>query len=386
LRIGFDAWGLSGTLLYTGMGQFARCLIQGIADADGDIQIVAYGAPDEPRPTWLPSAAAWRAPRVPAPPKLRGLISRTLTLRRQVALDGVDLFHAPALHLRPSLPPVPTLRCPLVATVHDVIPLTEYSARLPRRLRWYYRWNLRRALRGDAITTVSESARAQITALTGVENHRIHVVPNGVDFAANPDPAPLERLGIRQPYLLYAGSYEPRKNLSRALVAYARLSSEGIEHHLVAIVEAASGHAAAVHALADELGVTSRVHFVHSLADADLRALYTHADAVFFPSIAEGFGFPPLQAAACAVPVVASDIASVRETMGDVPRYADPLDVDSMVGALRSVLTDDAVRSGMRSGGSIRAAEYTWPRAVAKYLTVYRSVVGKRANGRASGE
>jgi glycosyltransferase involved in cell wall biosynthesis len=381
VRIGFDAWGLSGSTLFSGMGQYAQHVISGVAAAPG-VEVVAYGGPGEPRPPWLPASVAWRAPAVAAPSKLAAFVSRTMTLRRAVAADRVDVFHAPALHVRPSLPPVPTLGSPVVVTIHDAIPLTTYAAQLPWRLRVFYRWNLRRALRCAAVITVSEAARDEIAGLTGAAPERLAAISNGVEFPPSPDIAPLERLGVRRPYILYAGSYEPRKNLRRALTAYARLAAEGVDRQLVAVVEATSGHAAAVRAHAATLGLDDRVRFVHTVAPDDLRALYTHADLLFFPSLAEGFGFPPLQAAACGVPVVASDIKALRETMGDAARYADPRSEASLVEALRMVLTDEKLRARMTAAGLSRAAGYTWERSVAEHLAVFRRVA---AGGRTAG-
>ncbi|MBI5284201.1 MAG: glycosyltransferase family 4 protein [Chloroflexi bacterium] len=381
MRIGFDAWGLSGPTLFTGMGQYAQHVISGVAAAPG-IEAVAYGGLGEPRPRWLPPSVAWRAPSVAVPSKLAALVSRTMMLRRAVAADRVDVFHAPALHVRPSLPPVPTLRAPVVVTIHDVIPLTAYASHLPWRLRMFHRWNLRRALRCAAVITVSAAARDEIVGLTGAAPEQLTAIPNGVEFAPNPDVAPIERLGVRRPYILYAGGYEPRKNLRRALTAYARLTAEGVDRQFVAVVEATSGHAAAVRAHAAALGLDDRVSFVHTVAPADLRALYTHADLLFFPSLAEGFGFPPLQAAACGIPVVASDIPALRETMGGAACYADPRNEASMVEALRAVLADEKLRARMSSAGLGRVAAFTWERSVAEHLAVFRRVA---ADGRAAG-
>ena len=373
LRIGFDAWGLSGALLYTGMGQYARHVIGGIA-ADAAFDVVAYGAPREPRPAWLPETVAWRTPSAPVPRKTAAIATRVLVMRRGVAVDRLDVLHVPALHLRPSLPPVPSAPCPVVTTVHDVIPLTSYAAQLPWRLRAFYRWNLHRALRSACVITVSNTARNEIVDRAGSDASRVVAIPNGIDFASNPDRAPLERRGIGRPYVLYAGSYEPRKNLRGALTAYARLADNGAEQDMVAIVERDSGHAAGAHAQIARLGIGGRVHLLHSLDDAEVRALYTHAEALLFPSFAEGFGFPPLQAAACGVPVVASDIPAVRETMGASARYVDPADAASIAAGLRDVLRDAQIRAHLVEGARERARRFTWSESVAAHAAVYERV------------
>lgn len=375
MRLGFDAWGLSGDVLYTGMGQYACHLMRALAQTAPHIEIVAYGAPAERRPEWLPAAVEWRTTRTKAPEKLAALASRLLELRGQAEADRLDLFHAPAVHVRPSLPPIPSLPVPVVATVHDLIPLTHYGHRLPMRNRLFYRWNLGRAMAASRIVTVSEHARGQIVSRVRVKPERVVAIPNGVAFGPNNDDTALERLGISRPYILFAGSYEPRKNLRSALSAYALLRESGVEQQFVAVVERTSGHAADVHAHARALGLDGSMRFVHSLPDDDLRSVYTHADAVLFPSFDEGFGFPPLQAALCGVPVVASDIPAVRETMSDAAHYVDPHEPSQIAQALHALLTQQGRHRPTKQGRE-RALQYTWERAAREYVELYRAVAG----------
>jgi glycosyltransferase involved in cell wall biosynthesis len=387
MRIGIDAWGLSGPIAYTGVGQYTINLIRRYATIAPETSIVAYGAPQETRPSWLPEEVDWRAPGSRFGGRWQGLMSRLFLLRRTVARDGIDVFHAPGVHARASLPPVPSVGCPLVATVHDLIPINHYGAGMPSRSMRFYRWNLRRALRADAVVTVSEASRSEIAAFAPDVYRRLIAIPNGVDFAPNDDTTAIERLGVRRPYILYAGSYEPRKNLAAALSAYARLVEDGIPHQLIAIVEASSGHAAAVRAHLESLELGDRVRLVHGLSDADVRALYTHADALCFPSLAEGFGLPALQAAACGTPVVASDLPSIRETMGEFALYADTRDALALADALRRVLNDAPLRARLTDGARGRAREYSWERSAQAHLQAFTTVAASRtAENAASAE
>ena len=386
MRIGIDAWGLSGPIAYTGVGQYTINLIKQTARIAPEMAIVAYGAPQEERPAWLPHEVTWQAPGSRFGGRWQGLMSRLLVLRRTVAADGIDVFHAPGVHARASLPPVASVPCPLVATVHDLIPINHYGAGMPSRSMRFYRWNLRRALRADAVVTVSDASRTEIAAFAPDVASRLVAIPNGVDFAPNDDTTAIAQLGVRRPYILYAGSYEPRKNLATALSAYARLVEDGLPHGLIALVEAASGHAAAVQAHLASLQLGDRVRLVHGLADADVRALYTHADALCFPSLAEGFGLPALQAAACGTPVVASDLPSIRETLGDFALYADARDPGLLADALRRVLNDAPLREQLIDGARRRAQEHSWERSARAHLQVFAKVAASRtANGAAAG-
>lgn len=362
---------MSDGVLFTGFGQYTSLLLRHLPVAG--VAVVAYGAPGEPRPAWLPAAVEWMAPDAPRAGRLRAMASRLGTLPRSVGVERLDVFHSPAVHVRPSLPPVARPRCPTVSTVHDVIPLSYYGGRLPWRLRTFYRWNLGRALGATRVVTVSATARNDIERLTGFDVARVEVIPNAVEFTPNGDDVPLARLGVRRPYLLYAGSYEPRKNLRGALEAFALLRERGDTHSLVALVERESGHAARVHALIEELRLRERVTLVHSLDSRSIRALYTHADLVLFPSLAEGFGFPPLQAAACRTPVVAHDLSVLRETMGDAAVFVDATDPAAIADAAAGLLCDATRRARLIERAHARVACFSVERFVRRHLEVYRA-------------
>ncbi|MDQ6879995.1 MAG: glycosyltransferase family 4 protein [Candidatus Dormibacteraeota bacterium] len=376
MRLGIDAWGLSRDGLYSGVGQYAFGLIRHLSGRFPTIEIVAYAGPGEQRPAWVPSCVAWRPVPALIPSKFAAFASRILWLPGLTRKDGIDLFHAPAVHIRPSLPPVPRLPCPVVVTLHDLIPLTYYDlGQLPRRQRVFYRWNLNRVFQADALITVSEHSAREIASLAGSMPDQLSVIPNAIDFAPNPMLAPLHRLGIERPYVLYAGSFEPRKNLARALSAFAELTSRGFPHQLVAVVERQSGHAATIRAHLDKLGVRDRVRFQCNLPESDLRALYTHADVLFFPSLAEGFGFPPLQAAACGLPVVTSDLPVLRANMQGEAIFVDPLDVGAMADGLHRALSDRKLRNRLRESGPRLAAPFTVDRWVRHHAETYERVL-----------
>ncbi len=375
LRAGIDAWGLSDEALHTGMGQYTRHLVTGLA-SERDVEVVAYGAPHERRPAWLPAPVEWRAPELPLPGRARAIASRLFALRTVAKRDRLDLFHAPAVHVRPSSPPVPSMDCPLVVTLHDLIPLTYYGRALPARSRWFYRWNVRRALRAAVVVTVSEAARSEILASSMVAPSRLTVIANGAAFEPNHDDDVLRCLDIERPYVLYAGSYEPRKNLRGALEAYALLAGAGNSHGFVGIVDAGSGHKAAAQEHLRSSGIGNRVRLLERVSDSDLRSIYTFASVLLFPSFAEGFGFPPLQAAACGVPAVVSDIAALRETMGDAAIFIDPHDSDSIAAGLRRVLDDTEFSRILAARARTRAAEFTWQRSVERHMDAYRMAAG----------
>src|SRR2546423_6193836 len=165
MRLGIEAWGLSGAQLHTGMGQYASHLLQQLPEVAPDLDIIAYGHAGEQRPCWLPESVEWQPVASPGPDKLRALISRALVLPGLARRDRLDLFHSPTVHLRPSMPPVPRLPCPTLFTLHDLIPRTFYgSSAMPISCRLFYRWHLRPWPVSPVSMTVSRNRRDDIAS------------------------------------------------------------------------------------------------------------------------------------------------------------------------------------------------------------------------------
>ena len=374
IRVGIDCWGLNGSLLFTGAGQYTSLIIQALSARD-DVRIVAYGAPDEGRPPWLPSNVPWSAIPSRLPRRFSAIPTRILTMRHVARRDGIDVFHTPTVHVRPSLPPVASTDCARVVTVHDAIPLSLYARDLPFRIRRYYAWNLRRAATADRIITVSSASRDEIAAYTDIGASRVDVIYHGIDFARNPDRGALGRYGVDMPYVLWAGSFEPRKNLRGALTAFASLKRDALfaRYQMVALVEASSGHRQALDALIANAGMSLRL--IHSVSRDDLRSLYTHADSLLFTSLAEGFGFPPLQAANCGTPVVASDLPAIREIMSDGALLVNPADPLAIAHGLKSVLRDPVLRSRLITTAQARARTFTREECARQHVEAYRTAI-----------
>jgi glycosyltransferase involved in cell wall biosynthesis len=317
---------------------------------------------------------------------MSALASYLLTLPLQARRDRLDILHVPTVHTRPSLPPVPRMvGCPVVVTVHDLIPLTFYGGaggQMPRRMRLYYRWNLRAAVKARRIITVSECSRREIMARLNLPAHRVITIHNGIDLAlwsgTTGDARPNPYVG-GTPYVLFGGSYEPRKNLVRLLDAFDAAVRKGLAHDLVMIVDARSGHADRTMRQAKSLNCSDRLHFLSGLEESDLTAVYRGADLFVFPSLSEGFGLPPLQAMASGVPVLASDLPIMHEILGDAACYVDPTDVTAMADGIIKLVGDEAARARLIDAGREQASQYSWPEAARRTLDVYRAAAGMGA-------
>jgi len=385
MRIGFDATVLAPGTRYTGTGQYAENLLRVLPILAPDDQFLVYGTPPGADFPPLPPNVTWQPLRRLPIGRLSALAGHLLVLPRMVRKDRLDVMHVPGVHTRASLPPVPRgLACPLVVTVHDLIPMNYYGhsdTPLPWRLRTFYRWNLNSALKAQRIITVSEASRTEIIETLGLPPTRVTAIHNGVDAAwgASENGSAWKPPHDATPYILFGGSFEPRKNLGRLLQAFQRAVDAGIPHHLLMIVETSSAHAPPVRDMAESLPCADRLHFLSGLDDASIRTVYQQAEAFVFPTLSEGFGLPPLQALACGLPVVASDLPVMREVLGEAAQYVDPCSVDDLARALVTITSDETLRMRLRIAGPQQASRFTWEAAGEATLGVYRDVVAARS-------
>src|SRR5262249_31892651 len=205
---------------------------------------------------------------------------------------------------------------------------------------WRYRWQLGYAARrADAVITVSECSRHDLVSYLGLDIERIRVISEGVDTRFRPVvndawlQAVLARYTIKQPYVLYVGGINARKNIGRLFTAYAQLLER---HPDVALVVCGKRQwqTDEIDATFRQLNLTDYVHFTGYVDDADLPALYSAAELFVFPSLYEGFGLPPLEAMACGTPVVTSNVSSLPEVVGDAALIVDPYDVEGLAAAI----------------------------------------------------
>jgi glycosyltransferase involved in cell wall biosynthesis len=245
--------------------------------------------------------------------------------------------------------------------VHDLSYL--HTPETVNRATLAYRVLVPRSLRRAAVVCVPSAAvAAEVQEAYGLPPERVVRTPLGVDAAwstATPPDADLRRrLGLPADYLVFSGTLEPRKNLPLLLRAHRRLMAEHPDWPpLVLLGPRGWGPELDLSGLPD-----GAVILTGYLGDEELRRVVAGARALVYPSRYEGFGLPPLEAFACGVPVVASDLPVIREVVGDDPslaRLVPPGDADALAAALREQLfgSEDAAVADRRRR---RAAGFTW--------------------------
>lgn len=288
-------------------------------------------------------------------------------------LRDVDLVHAPMV----AVPPRRDV--PLVVTVHDAAPVL-FPHTFPRRGRWFHARGIAAAARhADLVITVSNAAADELVAHTPIARARIRVVHNGVDQREVPDrevAATRAALGLGEdPYVLWVGTLEPRKNLPTLLAAFRKVvAAPDLRHQLLIVGPTGWRENNEVARAARLLG--DRVRFVGAVRGDQMAAVYRGADLFAFPSRHEGFGLPVLEAMAQRRAVVAADIPAIREVAADGATLVPPDDIDLWAGALTWLLRDPAVRGELGERGRVRATQFSWDRCAAGTRAVYAEAIG----------
>lgn len=289
---------------------------------------------------------------------------------------------AALVHALYPFAPVPT-RAPLVATVHDLLPLTYPE--------WFGRVNAAKFRRATdvmvrhATHVIADSAlvAGQVHEVLGVEPDRITVVPLGVApaFRFPPDAdhrlATCAHFGVTPGrYFVAVGYVSVRKNL---LTLVRALRAAGPHLRLPLVLAGPAGRGSeAVRAEVAALGLEDRVVVTGWLDETDLASLVASATALLHPATHEGFGLPPLEAMATGTPVVASRGGAVPEVVGPAGILLDPDDVEGWAEAMVRLIGDADLTSRLRTQGLVRSKPYTWARTAAETVAVHRRVLEDR--------
>ncbi len=304
-------------------------------------------------------------------------------LARAVRNANVDVVHLGC----PAATPIGDCGCPRIVTCHDLIP-----HRFPGQ---YIRWSSgfrrgrmfldhRRFAGADHVIAISETAANDVMSLLGVPASRVSIVYNGVDTSIWSPVAPgtegndrvvLERFGLgERPFVLYVGGGDYRKNIPGMFAALAETIARGEEVDLVWAGGVPTSVWTAATAEAARLGLLRHVRLIGWVSDADLAALYRQATAQLFVSLAEGFGYPVVEAMATGCPVVASDCSSIPEVAGDAALLIDPRNPEAIADALVMLVRDSGEAKRLSEAGLKQAARFTVEKMGECTLAVYEEV------------
>ncbi len=292
----------------------------------------------------------------------------------ELAFSDLDVLHSPDF-----IPPF-RRRCKAVITIHDLAFL-RFPKLLTEESDRYYRQIKRAVESADGIIAVSQSTRRDLTELLGVPAERVDVIYHAADERFRPlDDLEATREfcqehDLPETFILWVGTLEPRKNLETLLKALATLrdSEKGLPYKLV-VVGAKGWLYESSLKLLDDLGLTDEVIFFGPASVTDLLLLYNAAWLFVFPSLYEGFGFPPLEAMACGTPVVSSRTSSLPEVLGEAALYFDPSDAEALAEAIQRVWRDPELRGELARRGLEQARRFSWKNTAEQTLALYRRI------------
>ncbi|MDI6873799.1 glycosyltransferase family 4 protein [Candidatus Solincola sp.] len=377
MRVGIDARGLGNINRWRGIGRYTARLVEALVrNAERDMEFVLFGYGDGPNRDLLDAGTARCAEWVSVPLlgkySYPGMVAEHLLFARRVAASGVEVFHGIDHNLSPFLP------CPSLVTVHDLVLLVLRGPYLGPTAWAWMRFHRAAARRARFVVAVSENTARDVERIWGIPRGRIAVVPEGVTPEYRPPgdrgtvERTLSRYGIRQPYFLYLGGFDPRKNLRNLLLGFKRFLFSTSEDVLLVMAGDRHGFEGYLDDEVEELGLEGRVLFTDFVPEEDLPALYGGATLFVCVSLYEGFGLPLLEAMACGTPVLASHVSSIPEVVGEAGILVDPLDPEEIAAGMRKLWEEADLRAELATRGRERAASFTWDAAARRILDLYR--------------
>ncbi len=290
-------------------------------------------------------------------------------------------FRADILHCMDYIIP-PTFNKNILLTVHDLAFMRFPEFNFEWFIKKYSLMVAKNIMNSKKVLASSESTGRDILKFYGTDPDKVKVV----HLAASPlfkkfgsgeiDKMSVSKFGIRGPYILSVGTIEPRKDFVTLIRAYntARNKKPGPFHKLV-IAGRTGWKSEATYNEHKLSPFKEDIIFTGRISDQELTQLYNQADIFVYTSLFEGFGFPPLEAMSCGLPVICSDSSSIGEVVGEAGILVDPGDIDGFADNIIKVLSDDKLMKRLSIDSLKRAEKFSWERTAGKTLEVYKSII-----------
>lgn len=294
------------------------------------------------------------------------------------ARERIDVLHEP----EPSGGTGRLSNYPLVLSIHDLTPMI-FPGMFRPALRWTFNaFAGRNIARADAVIASSEQTLKDMERLfPGVEKKArvIHLAGQSLDYDTPADDGLLTSLGVRKPYILSVATIEPRKNHVALLDAFTRIRENGLDFRLV-LTGQSGWKNSDVHSHPALERYGSDIIFAGTVDPLQLAQLYRGAFVFVYPTIYEGFGMPPIEAAAAGTPVIVGSNSCLPEILGDTAYFVSPKPTGAEIAeAITALVKDPALHSRLSDAGKQRAGRYSWRKTAALTMEVYESVLRNRS-------
>jgi len=297
---------------------------------------------------------------------LRSLWIANIDFARWANRDRIDVFWSPRHHLPLAL----KKHIVGVVSIHDLV-WRRYPETMPQANLWVERlamaWSLRRAQQVIAVSGFTRSEIGHFYPSAAARTSVVHEAARSLGAPAAPR--------LEQPYFLFVGTLEPRKNLLRLLEAYGGFAANSDCSHRLVIIGAAGWGLPSLQDKCRQLGIESRVHFPGFVSDGELAGYYRGATALVLPSLYEGFGLPVVEAMEQGTPAIVSDRGSLPEVAGNAALLVNPESTASVQAALMQMATDSEKRAELAQRCLVQKDHYSWEKAAATTLELLRRAV-----------
>ena len=293
-------------------------------------------------------------------------------------LKGVDIYHSPS-------PDTIDIEKPkVVVTIHDLIYKTYPQGHTQETIDLTQRHMQQIVKRADHIICISQNTRGDLHRFFDFPKEKTSVVYNGVDHRQFYLLGPQEKLeakealvqmGIVDPFILFVGTIEPRKNLAGLLEAFASLRQKKQFKGKLVVAGMKGWMMQSVEPLMARLGIKEDVIFTGFISDDQLRILYNLAEVFVFPSFYEGFGFPIVEAFCCGGAVVCSNVSSCSEIAADAALSVEPENISQIAEAVKKLLEDKACNQDFRQKALKRAEFFSFHKTAKETLDVYEKIL-----------
>lgn len=288
---------------------------------------------------------------------------------------GVDLYH----NTKNVLPLF--IHTKAIVTIHDMAPFLfpeSFTVMQRMHLKFHFKHAVKNA---EKVITVSEQSRMDIINILGINETKVVSIPNGVsdEFYMLNDTERLEAFrvknGLAKNIILCVSTLQPRKNIDVAIRVFSRLKREKDIPHQLVIVGRMGWLWKDIMRLVQELNLQNDVIFTGAAEDEQLPLFYNLAEVLLNPSSYEGFGLTCLEAFACGVPVIATNVSSFPEVVGDAGILVTPKSIEELAHAIFDVLSNNSLRGELIKKGLERVKRFSWAQTAEKTVNIYKEVL-----------
>lgn len=287
----------------------------------------------------------------------------------------VDVFFMPHINFFAF-----SSRTKTMITVHDLSFLLYPEFFSIKKNIWHKMLNVRHNLKKfDQAIAISENTKQDLIEQCGINEDKIKLIHSGISSnfkkVAVDDPRLVEvrkKYALPNNFILYLGTIEPRKNVDGLIVAFEKLMDENTDlKNLELVIAGAKGWKySKTIKLWEKSKYRNKIKFTSYVDRQDKLYLYNLASIFVYPSFYEGFGFPPLEAMACGVPVIASANSSLTEILGEAAIFINPYNVNSIKQAIKELMQDQTYREKLIEYGFSNVDKYNWARTAENFLSL----------------